>query len=73
MWIVLASKKAARACDENAKIVILAKENPRHEGTDVYKQFELMRRAKAVGDYRKAGGRTGTLRKCIAKKWAKLA
>jgi hypothetical protein len=70
-----AAKKPAKTdgYDPAAKIVLLVKENPRREGTDVYKQFELMKKSKTVGDFWKAGGRTGTLRKSLVKKWAKLA
>lgn len=54
------------------KITVLAKENPRREGTGVYKQFELARKHKNVGEYLKAGGSVGALKKGVAKKWLKV-
>ena len=68
-------KKAASkrtAYDDAAEIVVLVKENPRREGSELYKDFERMRKCKTVADYYKSGGRTSVLGKCIAKKWIKL-
>ena len=68
-------KKAASkrtAYDDAAEIVVLVKDNPRREGSELYKDFERMRKCKTVADYYKSGGRTSVLGKCIAKKWIKL-
>jgi len=54
------------------KITVVAKENPRREGTDVYDQFEILKKSKTVGDYQKKGGRMGSLVKSVKKGWAKV-
>ena len=55
------------------KIVLLVKENPRREGSDVYDQFEILKKSKTVGEYLKKGGRSSTLAKCINRGWAKVS
>ena len=59
--------------DESAKIVVLVKENPRKEGTELHRQHVLLTKSKTVGAFYKAGGRTGCLTKSIAKKWVKIS
>lgn len=71
------SKTAARrgrasAYPETAKISVLVKDNPRREGTAVYKQFELAKKHATVGAYLKAGGSLGSLRKGIKRQWLKV-
>jgi hypothetical protein len=69
-----APKKAVRsAYDDAAKIILLVKDNPRREGSELYKDWERMKKCKTVADYYKAGGRTGILGKCIKMRWIKLS
>jgi hypothetical protein len=55
------------------KIVVVAKENPRREGTAVFKQFELAKKHGTVGAYLKAGGSLGSLRKSVKKGWMRVS
>jgi hypothetical protein len=57
---------------DTQKIVMQVKDNPRREGTDVHKQFEIAKKAGTIGAYLKAGGRLGTLQKGIKKQWLKV-
>lgn len=61
------------AYSDEQKITMLVKENPRREGSDVYDQFEMLKKSKTVGAYKKAGGRTATLAKCVKNDWAKVS
>jgi hypothetical protein len=61
------------AIDPAKKIVIVSKENPRREGSEKHRQFELARKSKTVGDYQKAKGHMGSLKKCVSKGWIKLS
>lgn len=63
-------RRAAYAPEQ--KIVLLQKDNPRREGTAVYKQFEIMKKSPTVGAYLKAGGKLGSLHKSIKRKWARV-
>jgi hypothetical protein len=45
-----------------AKITVLAKENPKREGSASYKEFELYRKHKTVGAFLAAGGTSASLR-----------
>ena len=72
-----APKKAASTrttgFDDALKIKILAKENPRREGSDKHAQFELARKCATVGDYRKKHGDMAALKKCVDKGWIKVS
>ena len=69
----IAKEVARRVFDDSARITLLVKENPRREGTAVWKQFVILQKSKTFGDYAKAGGRTDCLQKCIKKGWAKVS
>ena len=58
---------------ETAKINLLVKDNPRREGTAVFKQYEIARKSPTVGAYLKAGGRLASLHKSIKKGWLKVS
>lgn len=45
-----------------AKITVLAKENPKREGSEAHKVFGLYRKHRTVADFLKAGGTTAHLR-----------
>ena len=62
-----------RAFDDDAKITVVVKDNPRREGTDLYKLYEVMKKCKTVGDFMEKGGRTSVLKKCVTKKWIKIS
>lgn len=65
-----------RGFDPDAKITLLVEENPRRPGSARFEQFEIARRIAerggSVGDYRKAGGMTGTLRRCVSRGWIRV-
>lgn len=54
-----AGRKSAFA--EDSKIIVLAKENPKREGSVAHKKFKLYAKSKTVGDFIKAGGTTNDL------------
>jgi len=58
---------------EDQKISLLVKDNPRREGTAVFKQYEIARKSPTVGAYLKAGGRLASLHKSIKKGWLKVS
>ena len=55
------------------KITVLQKENPRREGTSVYKQYEIAKKSSTVGAYLKAGGSLGSLHKAVKKGWMRVS
>lgn len=57
---------------DTQKIHMIVKDNPRREGTAVYKQFEIAKKSGTVAAYVKAGGSLGSLRKGIKKKWLRV-
>jgi hypothetical protein len=63
-----APKKAAKAAPKKAetedtrKITLVEKNNPKREGSDAYKRYELYRKAKTVKDFYAAGGTSADLR-----------
>lgn len=57
-----AKKGRAGAYDEGQKITVLAKENPKRQGSAAYKIFELLKKSKTVGDFYAKGGASHNLR-----------
>lgn len=57
---------------DNAKITLLVKANPRREGTKAHKRFALYKTGMTVGDYLKKGGSRGSLRKDLKLKRVKV-
>lgn len=57
--------KTPNKFDEDGKITILAKENPRRAGTNRAKQFEKYKNGMTVGDAREAGLTTSQLRRDV--------
>ena len=57
---------------DNAKITLLVKANPRREGTKAHKRYSLYKTGMTVGDYLKKGGSRGSLRKDLKLKRVKV-
>ena len=57
----------------DAKITIIAKENPRRPGSEKFKDFERAQKSATVGEYVKHGGNLGPLRHAISKGWLKVS
>ena|SRR3990167_5589071 len=53
---------------DDAKITVLAKKNPRREGSKAFKRFTLFRTGMKVGDYIKKGGKRSFLRASLRRK-----
>ena len=66
-----AGRKSAFAPD--AKITVLAKENPKREGSASFKRFALYSKHKTVESFLKAGGTSGDLRYDMDAKYIKVA
>lgn len=47
---------------DTRKIKLLTKENPKREGSESFKRFELYRKSKTVADFIAAGGTAGDVR-----------
>lgn len=62
-----------RRLDPALKITVLVKDNPRQEGSALYKQFEIARKSATVADYHAKGGRTGPLTHSVNRGWVKLS
>lgn len=58
------SKKelASKAGPDTRKITLVTKENPKREGTESYKRFELYKKAKTVQAFLDAGGTAADVR-----------
>lgn len=61
------------AYEDSQSIKVLAKENPKREGSDGYKRFELYRKNKTVGAFLKAGGTAADLRWDVEKGFIKVS
>lgn len=57
---------------DDAKITLLVKENPKREGTNGYKAFQLYNKHKTVGSFLAAGGSRADLRYDEAKEFIKI-
>lgn len=66
-------KERAPKEDDNRKITLLVKENPKREGTAAYEMFNLYKKSKTVKDFLAAGGTTSCLRHDTAKEFIKVA
>jgi hypothetical protein len=53
--------KTRRRVNKNAQIGILAKENPKREGTLAHERFALYEHGMTVAEYIAAGGRAGDI------------
>lgn len=66
--------KGSRTEVHSLVIQVLAKENPRREGTHLFKLFAAMKTGQTVGEYLEASGaKMSNLRKCEKRGWVKLA
>lgn len=68
-----APKKEKASNDDTRTITLLTKENPKREGTDSHKRFELYKKYKKVTSFLEAGGSTADLRHDEAKGYIKVA
>lgn len=68
------TRSPARGFPENAKIKVLAKENPCREGTPRHERVQNLFKhdGKLVSDFLAKGGRTGTVRFSANKGWIKI-
>ncbi len=57
----------------DGKITLLAKENPKREGSNAYKKFELYKKHKTIKAYLEAGGKRSSLRYDSKKGYIKLS
>ena len=62
-----AAAKPKGSFNPDAKITVLAKENPRREGTDAHEKFKLYKTGMTVADYIKKGGSSGKIRTDVAR------
>ena len=72
----LKSKEEGRgrpgAFEEDQKITVLVKENPKREGSNGHKTFSLYKKHNTVGSFLKAGGTRADLRWDTAKEFIKI-
>lgn len=57
-----ASGEKRSRINKEQSITLLQKDNPKREGSSAYKNYELYRKAKTVGDFLEAGGTSADLR-----------
>lgn len=57
-----AKKEAAAKSEDNRKIKVLAKENPKREGSESHKRFALYSKHSTVASFLAAGGTSADLR-----------
>ncbi len=65
--------KTRRRVNKQAKITVLAEENPKRQGTLAYERFALYETGMTVGEYVDAGGRAGDIGYDVAAGYIELS